>query len=361
MNGPDRDMAANGLSEGLAALANTAAPASTVDVNQARRVGRSRLLRRRFAVLGTVTAVAVGAATLATALPGGGSTVTVAPATSPSASPSLTPSPTSTGAVRLPARPSGIPSSSQTTASFEGRDPLTAELAFGWLPDSATPVEYSLQFDGMSVRAGGRTSEDAPSFRAKLFPAGVTPELGTFPQGAKMVRVDAPPVRGREAYWVSSDDPAYREATNTLRWRTPDGRWAELDSQNLKGADRQSVPLRVAGGVVVLPQQIPLPFKVNRLPEGAKVSGAQYETGKDPSNWTASVSFSTSDAYFSLTVQPVAAPTNQQNCTTANGLRACVSLGKPSVLDPVGGAEAWLKQLTLLGTDESRWTTEVLG
>lgn len=354
-------MAANGLSEGLTALANTAAPASTVDVNEARRVGRSRLLRRRFAVLGTVTAVAVGAATLASALPGGGSTVVVAPATTPSGHPSLTPSPTSTGARRLPALPSGVPSSSQTTASFEGRDPLTAELAFGWLPDPASPVAYSLQFDGMTVRAGGRTFDNAPLFRAKLYPAGVTPELGTFPQGAKMLRVDAPPIRGREAYWVSSDDPAYREATNTLRWRTPDGRWAELDSQNLKGDDRQSVPLRVAGGVVVLPQQIPLPFKVNRLPEGARASGAELESGKDPADWMASASFSTADSYFSLTVQPVAAPTNQQDCTTANGLRACVSLGKPAVLDSVGGVQAWLKQLTLLGTDQSAWTTEVLG
>lgn len=49
-------------------------------------------------------------------------------------------------------------------------------------------------------------------------------------------------------------------------------------------------------------------------------------------------------------------------CRTGNGLNICVApLQEVEMLDPVGGMEGWLDRVTLLGTDESRWTTDVLG
>ncbi len=356
----------NQLATGLSELAESPAPPSGVDVFAAVRTGRARVRRRRFAVL-TAAVLAVGASTLVV-LPGGRAS-SVAPAEGPSAR--TTPSPTSTGSpAPVPVVPSGAGSMDPTTVPVTGTDPLSTDAAFGWLPGTVTSTLNWVDWQGLSIEARGELGANTPDFRLKVYPAGRTPDLKPFPTGADAIRVDAPPVNGREAYWVSSDDPAYRVGLSILRWKSADGRWAELTSTYLSAADQGTVPLRIAAAATIGTRTLSLPFRLSGVPDGFKVSGMTFTRQPADSRqpWSVELNYAAGGSYFTTTVTPDTAPDYYPSsgpphaCVSDKGVRACVApLGGTTVLDPVGGTKGWLGKLTLLGTDESRWTTDVLG
>ncbi|MFJ9523724.1 hypothetical protein ACIRPK_36575 [Kitasatospora sp. NPDC101801] len=351
-------------------------PVSTVDAQRAQQDGLARLRRRRrAAVVATGVAVAV-AATLSLTLPGsGGKALGPTGTLSPSPVPSLSQSPSAT---RSPSAPPGsgtpAPDQSQTAAPHAGRAPLTVEADFGWLPASSTTIRYQLSPNGMTVRAEGALGADpmVPFFVLTAFPAGVTPPLTDFPGGSHPVKVPAPPVNGQEAYWVSSDDPGYASGLNILHWKSPDGRWLELNSSYVPAADKERVPLRIAADVKPGHRPVPLPLRVDGIPSGFVLSSAGFRqgTGQDKGTWTAELVHSAAPGlYFMTRVSPDAhhsqpgGPSTDPwggGCKAADGVQVCVEFVTPGTLDAVGGVQGWLDKVTLLGTDPAKWTADVL-
>ncbi|WP_344625333.1 hypothetical protein [Kitasatospora arboriphila] len=373
------------LAEELSALADGSAPPSTVDVHGAVRRGRGRLLRRRVALVVTAaSAVVACSAALALVLPGGGRAAdpAVLPTTSVSPSPSgvhtWNPIPQSSG-------PAVTPSETRSPAPVTGTDPLISDARFGWLPDSVKTLRYMREANGQEASALGELGEfPTPSFGLKVFPAGVTPALPTladgkpnlpgYKPGNHAIRVDAPQVNGREAYWITASDPNMAETMNTLRWKTAEGRWAELDSGSLSEADKQRIPLKVAAGVTTGHWQVPLPLRISNLPAAYTVNSVSLRQARDGSDFSLDLSIgSSTGAFIGVTVKPDVPDTvrtgpdgmphqpESTRCTSENGVKACVTaLGNEAhVFDAAGGAQGLLDRFTLFGTDPATWNTAV--
>ncbi|MGW4517313.1 hypothetical protein ACWEO4_36270 [Streptomyces sp. NPDC004393] len=347
-----------GLTEQLEKLAQEPAPPSSIDITKARMVGRRRLLRRRVAWVG-VTGFAIAVSLSLSSLPGLATKVF---------------SPSARRATNAP-----------TSAAAE-HNPLIAPATFGWLPASIAGVGYSAGYEqgsqGTTAVALGR-GKAAPRILLSLYPVGVTPPLGSF-AGVRNVKVPAPPVHGRSAYWLTSDtaEPTNQRAgAGILRWQTKDGRWAQIDAYYLNTPDLPGTLLHVADGVIVNDVAVPLPLHITGLPADFQITqidlsrpaidghgawrlqmfyGAKSGTKSGTKNGTKN------GTNISIIVRPTAgapAPDKGLTCTKANGLDLCLAVdGDPSPsLTAIGGLQGLLHRITLLGTDEHNWTTHVTG
>ncbi|MFD9125396.1 hypothetical protein [Kitasatospora sp. NPDC059571] len=336
-----------------------------------------------MAVLTAATAVVVCFVALAAVLPGSGGAA--GPAVQPTTSVSPSPSGVHTWNPIPPTGGSGAaPSETSTPAPVTGTDPLISDGRFGWLPDSIKTVSYTREAGGEWANAQGDTGTfPTPSFSLKVFPAGVTPELPAladgkpnlpgYKPGNHAIRVDAPPVNGREAYWITASDPNDAKTMNTLRWKTEGGRWAELGSGYLSGADRQRVPLKVAAGVVVGHWQVPLPLRIGDMPRGYTVNSVTLRQSRDGSGgFKLDMSVGgPGDEFIGVTVGPdVPEPVQTgpdgkprtpqpKTCKSERGVKACLAaLGSGEhVFDAAGGAQGLLDRITLYGADPSTWST----
>lgn len=332
----------------LEELTQAPAPPSSIDIARARVQGRRSLRRRRAAWLGA-TASALAILTSVIALPGHGTALLGPPAHS---------------ATTMP-RP--------TTAA--GRDPLVAPAAFGWLPASIAGVGYLRGFEtglpGTTVQAVGR-GQWAPRILLTLYPTGVTPRLGSFASGAPQVKVPAPPVHERSAYWLTSQasDPT-NQGDAYLRWQTADGRWAEIHAYYLPATDLQSVLLRVADGVAVRDTAVPLPLHISGLPADFQLNETDLNRPELGGHgawrlWMVyGVKVGAREADVSIVVRPALGapgPENGSTCTTANGLSLCIAVDRGPVpsLTAIGGIQGLQRRITLLGADERNWTTSLL-
>ncbi|MFJ5927931.1 hypothetical protein ACIQF6_35590 [Kitasatospora sp. NPDC092948] len=274
----------------------------------------------------------------------------------------------------------------KTVAPVDGRTVLTAPARFGWLPDTVRSVEYRSSPEGVTVRAQTDSGTDSAMFQLTVFPAGATPEQPTFPSGRPAVRRDAPQVNGQAAYWVSSDGTGRQAAVDTLRFRTADGRWAEVTATGLKDTDRQQLPLLVAAGVVPDAYRVPLPVSMSSLPPGTELGEARIlrpaSGGSGSGQWSATLFFRNKSygsamievgpgEYASAGSAPrssndgLATVTTSQKCASGNGLHWCVRLYQVSIGSQSAGSAAadpadWLPLVVPLGRDESGWTTDVL-
>ncbi|MFB7618438.1 hypothetical protein [Kitasatospora sp. NPDC056181] len=360
------------LAAELAALADAPAPAARMDTAWALRAGRSRLRRRRLGVLGAVAAVALGATLLSATLPGGHP---------------------GRGAAAPAASPTSAPNSLPPLGPDTGRSPLPVGASFGWLPEGFDGATYTVGFSGQptafQAKAFGpqQTGPDALAFNRQLifltlFAPGEVPTVGKAATGQQLYRVDAAPVHGKPAYWVGTgpDNPAGLGLDRDLRWQTADGRWAELHGSYMSDADDVLNKLhRVAEGVNVAPQAVPLPFKIHDVPAGFTPSGASFSYGPEASSgypWSASVNYNSGSDQIAVSVQPDVPPaagwdnpplpgaTRQQQptCVVASGLKLCAtSFRGEAPFASVGGFAGWLGRFTSLGTDPAAWTTDVLG
>ncbi len=349
----------------LGVLADGPAPAARLDINWTIRQGRSRLRRRRLSVLGGVTAVAVLASTLALVLPPGGRSSTAA-------SPAVV-------------APQSVPAGSPVLVADTGHDPLTVEGIFGWLPEGFGRITYTMGSTGNptdnSVTASGPQPPEAPpampTLRLKVYPPGQALPVGPLLTGAQQFRVEAPAVLGRSAYWLSTDPSAWTASAgdSVLRWETGDGRWAEMQSSSMAGAEMPDLLHRVAEAVRIGHWAVPLPFRVTDLPAGFTLAGADYTQGDTRLSvaWMASLTYAVGDAYLNTLVLPDVPDTvpsglppgaivNPRTCVHAAGVQACTE--SPQGLAPydsVGGHDGWLSRFTLFGTDQAQWTADVLG
>ena len=327
------------------------APPSTIDAGRAVAAGRTILRRRRrLATVAVAATTALAGALVAVAPTGhGGSTA-------------------ATGA--------------SSSALLSGPDPLVVPGDFGWLPANAQNIEYTFAPGQQvaTVAKGSGAGNTLASLPAMLwlttYPPGQTPALGTFATGARQLRVDAPPVNGRTAYWITAtaSDPTNGGDTY-LVWQTAQGQWAELNGYYLGNDPIEATMLRVAAGVTVGAVQVPLPISINGLPASAVTNeiDAQRPSARDAA-WQDELIFAVGGSYVSITVHaagatatPAATGPGTGSVTTPvcdpnrNGLAICVTVSDGAANPPLpGGLPGLLKSITSLGPDPKNWTTKVL-
>ncbi|PBC79536.1 hypothetical protein BX265_4340 [Streptomyces sp. TLI_235] len=351
------------LVTGLAELAEAAAPPSGVDVYAAVRQGRSRVARRRTAVWGAAAAVLLVCSSVAAGV-GGRSAAPVGPA-GPGGGPGPTPAVTP--------RAGTAHGSASGGPVADGFAPLSAEAEFGWLPASVKAVRYSAGGNGLLVQASGDAAGGGMRFALRVYPLGETPQMELQPDGrTQTVRQDTAPVGGREAYWmVPGKGAAVAGAPTVLRWRTPDGRWAELLSSSVPQEQRETLPRQVAEKVTFGQRAVPLPVRLTGVPAAyAVIGGDLLRPLSGPGDWSLRLTVSVSPTQsFSTTVVPVGADwlprtravpgaagtTDPASCRERSGLMLCVQIGANGALDAVGGAAGWLSHVTVVGADPASW------
>ena len=322
------------LSTMLKDLADVPAPPPRIDIDRARRMGgRRRRARTTALVLGCVAVVAAAGVTA----------VWVFRPTPPPAPAAVQPKP-------APVAPAPTD------------DPLVTKASFGWLPEPIKGVEYGVGGHGDYALAIGR-GDLAPMIWLAVYDQ--EPPLDRrHDMGGKAVRV---PVRvgDRDGYWVTTDarDPL-NQGNSYLRWPTADGRWAELNAYYLALPDLRQVLLRVAGEVTFANRAVPLPLHITGLPETFRVAdiGLWRRPDQDGVPWRAVLQYSSNGALATITVS---LPGGQADglgkpvCTTKAGLQACVAIDQPQAAGIT--SQELLSRITLLGPDEAKWTTHVIG
>ncbi|GAA4851481.1 hypothetical protein [Kitasatospora terrestris] len=357
----------SGLGELMAGLTEAPAPESTVDVALAVRTGRVRLRRRRLAAVGAAVAVVLTGSAVLSLRPSG-APAPAAPTVSalPSTPPSTAPQPS--GGAAAGAAP-------VTAAPVNGKDPLTVDADFGWLPPEADAVHYQLSPYETTVR-GESVGGIGPRLTLRVFAAGAVPDPAKSPFGAMGVRREVAPVAGRSAFLVAVPGD---HQNGVLYWQGPDGRWLELYFQYLSGTDTDQVVHKVAEKAVVGRHSIPLPATFQQAPKSFTLSSGSFDRQniRGQQWWTMQLNYAAGPGqYFSTTItpdgkapdphpeitdRPPVPPGDAGTCRSENGLRACVRVAQQeSMLDPVGGPAGWLSGVGLLGADEARWTTDVL-
>ncbi|MER7849927.1 hypothetical protein ABTZ03_39005 [Kitasatospora sp. NPDC096077] len=336
----------------LADLAAEPAPPPAFDPHTAVATGRTRLRRRRRAVATAVATATVAAVTAALLLvPGGGgsSSLRLVPAAPPRGEQGV--------AVPKPVR----------TAVGTPTDPLVSGGTFGWLPDGLDPVRdvsYEAGQDAVVTRASQPVSNGL-NLALIVHSTGAEPPLVDTAQ-QKQVKVPAPPVNGRTAYWVTDPTHPTFDRQRILRWLTASGRWAQLVSSPPKDA---GVPddalLRVAAEAVVDEQPVPMPFWFSGLPTGTRVTGAAVTRPANGQPWIASADLWLDGKTLGVFVLP---DDNRRygktdtRCRREQGLQICATAESDDLpLAPqLGDLDAVTNLMHVTGPDEKTWTTRVI-
>ncbi len=322
------------LATQLKELADAPAPPPRIDLDRARRQGGRRRRAR-------TTALVVGCAAVVTAA--GLTAVSVFRPTPPPAPPAVLPTPTP-----APVAP----------ASTD--NPLVARSSFGWLPEEVTGVEYAAGGHGDTTLAIGR-GELPPmiwlsvSDREPAPPRDLSGEPKSIPQR----------VGERDGHWVTADaDDPLNHGDSYLRWPTADGRWAQLHTYYLARPDLRQVLVRVAEGATFANRGVPLPLRITSLPPSFHLSDAYTSRRPDQDDvpWKLVLQYSANGALVTINVAPPGASRKDglgvPQCVKKNGLEACVGIDKEKAAGIT--AKELLSRITLLGPDESKWTTHVV-
>ncbi|MFJ4681439.1 hypothetical protein [Kitasatospora sp. NPDC088783] len=347
-----------GLSTRLAELVDQSPP-STVDAALAVRTGRARRTRHRLTMVAAVAAVLAGAGLSLLPEGGGGSARPAGPALPTRSAPPL---PQLLGApLTVPAVPGG-------------RETLTTEADFGWLPEEINELEY---FPGGEVSArtlGGDTLRW--NLYLKVLPAGQLPDPPRA-QADGPVLADAAPVGGGRAYTETVSGGSFGDSV-TLYWQVPDGRWVSLAGTYLDLAERDGLLRRIAESVVVGHRAVPLPVVVSGLPESFRRTSVMFtrETVRSLDWWSAELNFvDAGGGPLTITATPDAEepqgyprPTDlepgdtKQTCrVAADSVRVCLSTyALPVDFSAVGGREGLLDRVRALGQDVSGWAAEAV-
>jgi hypothetical protein len=353
---------ADALASALDAIAAQDAPPSRVDADRVRGDGRRILRRRRRAAgLGGAGVVAVA---LAVAF-------------------SVNSGPVSGGVNGAGA--TGGRDTAQAVASQNHTadwDPLVAPGAFGWLPDNARNINYSVApgpGQGSTVLGKGSQISDgtvghdpAMIWLAVLDPSRPAPKAGPLNDGSGRILIPAPEVNGRGAFW--SVDPIKRDpdtgAAGAIYFQSPTGSWAEVYGYYL-GADPVATTLvHVARTATIGSNPVGLPIRISGLPKDATAQVAEVDrpTTVPGAAWTVGLGLSvgTGGGLLSIAVYPAAATPFKgtsfgDHCAASNGLRICVSVNSRVDLKLFpGGLDGLLHNITSLGPDPAHWTTDVV-
>jgi hypothetical protein len=168
-------------------------------------------------------------------------------------------------------------------------DPMIRYLRFGWLPDGLAQRSYFASvLSGDPYVLLAATGEGTPErdVQAWLYPRGATPKAPQSDDGPVTgpVNVPAPPVQGRNAYWVSYtraaiDVPAdptpegdrpqrgYHvpaENWEFLQWEYASGGVVRVGVVNM-GSESRALAQRVAEALRINTEPVALPFQVTGL------------------------------------------------------------------------------------------------
>lgn len=364
---------AEALSTALSAIADQDVPASRVDAERARSDGR-RMVRRRRAAAGLggtaavtlLVSVALVGHSSGGAPPSGGT-----PATSSAPAPLVT-----------------------HTADW---DPLVAPGTFGWLPDNALNINYSVApgpgqgsqvlGKGSEVSDGQVGHDPAMIWLAALDPSKPAPKAGPLKDGSNYILIPAPEVNNRPAFW--SVDPVKRNPdtghAGGLFFQSPSGRWASVSGYYLGADPVAETLLHIAQTAHIGDTPVALPVRISGLPATVSVPVAEIDrptTYKGVAPWSVHLSFGIGSSADLITVEvypatalPAAGTSFEGQCKVSNGLRICVSTigatvhatGSTHPLAPVdltqlpgGSLSGLLNNITSLGMDEAHWTTDVV-
>ncbi|PXY26533.1 hypothetical protein BAY59_17840 [Prauserella coralliicola] len=246
-------------------------------------------------------------------------------------------------------------------------NPLVAKASFGWLPEVITGVEYGVGAHGDYALAVGQGESPAMIWLAVHDEEPPLDRRGDL--GGDPVRI---PVRvgTQDGYWVTVDPGDPLNGGDTwLRWRTGDGRWAEINAYYLDYRDPRQALLRVAADVTVGDRAVPLPLYISALPDNFRlgdVTTSRRPELNDGLPWQVQLFYTVNGANVAFHVKPEGgAPPGFGNpvCKTGNDLQVCVTVDRPAAADlgPIGGVQGLLDRVTLLGLDESEWTDRVIG
>lgn len=327
MNGDNLDLAAE-----LKEIAEDPAPPTTLDIDRARRIGGRRRRLRTASIIAGCAVVVLGIGIAVPSLVGRENTTQDKAATPP--------------APEIDTRQS----------------PLVAKASFGWLPDSIPDIGYGLGSEGDYTVAKGVVGEFPPMVWLSAHDR--EPRVES-PMG-KMVKIPTT-VNGGKAHWLTTDE---RDPLNGgdiyLRWQAGNGKWAQIHAYYMDFPDLQQLVRKIAEDVVVEDRAVPLPLRISSLPENFLNLDMSLNRPAILSNsaWEVLLRYTVNGADVAIEVHPQGARALTGSvCTTANGLDACVlvNLPKAAGLDEIGGARGLLDRITLLGTDESKWTTRVVG
>jgi hypothetical protein len=282
-----------------------------------------------------------------------------------------------------PAPPATTPSGPPPVFTA-GWDPVEQHAAFGWLPTWVTGVSYqSGAGDTEAAVATGQAGVGTPD-PMWLTVSKQEPASRIQTGGGKAEKVSAPTVNGNPAFWIwtpAKDETAPRAGTvpsrAALEWQVG-GAWAHL-SGDTPGtgpltAQQKNEQIRIAAGVTIGDQPLPLPLHIEGLPTGFPISGGNMLHG----SWAHAGAAWSLDLMFMSDTDPQKQNTNlnirvgpkgtvipdpRSVCKTDRELQVCTEFTgpEPPALAASGGVRGLLDRITLLGPDPQYWTVHVIG
>jgi hypothetical protein len=106
----------------------------------------------------------------------------------------------------------------------------------------------------------------------------------------------------------------------------------------------------------------PAPPASGSLPTGFQLSDAELSRPSDGKPWRVELTYLVRGSFVTIDVSPSGGGGSAEGtCSKGKGLDLCISLPDgPAALDGVGGVAGLRSRITLLGTNEHEWTTNVL-
>ncbi|WP_119728112.1 hypothetical protein [Thermomonospora amylolytica] len=294
-------------------------------------------------------------------------------------------------AVQVGVRPVTL-NTTPAAESAKYTDLMVERAAFGWLPDGLRANGYVADRQGkefFQVTA----QEGKAAVTLTVYGRGKEPALPHLPGGVPGRRIPAEPVNGRPAYWIFQPDPN-GQSSFELRWQYAPGGWADLEGNGLRGdgAELTRTAYRIAesatfGGA----RPIAMPLHVDGVPGGLTPKRAVLDKGAfgevsallefivtGPSDGM-SITATKSDGTMGTGVSGrpgKSVPGRPRPNTKLNGhpayrspslvhvygvngfdIRISASGSVLARLDKTGGVVGLFNRTTVLGLDETNWTT----
>jgi hypothetical protein len=278
---------------------------------------------------------------------------------------------------------------SPAAKSAKYTDPLVERAAFGWLPPGLRANRYIADHQHASFfEVTANNEKTGANVVLTAYERGKEPFLGYLPGGVPAKRIPAPPVNGHAAYWLYTPNPS-GQSSFELRWEYAPNRWADLTAGELTGTSAKltSTAYKIAksakfGGT----RPIAMPLHVDGVPGGLTPKRTVLNTGAHD-ELSAIVSFIVTVPSDELSISIVksngAIGTGRPGGTgyprpntTLDGHPAYLTPGSVHVygvngfdvdigasgsvlakLNKTGGVARLFHRLTVLGTDQSNWTT----
>ncbi|MBR7835699.1 hypothetical protein KDL01_20655 [Actinospica durhamensis] len=283
------------------------------------------------------------------------------------------------------------PAASAPTPAASGFLTYTATVpaSFGWLPDnvdyiitgppSAGDVAFSARASGFIPGTDGGSAPSAG--RASVYLT-LSAKEATASSRSKLYRIAGPAIGSAHAqsYWITR---TAGDKTNggdaTLEWQTASGQWAEVDGSDLGGDPLLATVEHIADTVHVGATDVALPLQIKSLPGAFSVSQVvltEPAHTTDSSDWSLFTSYTLGQNGASGQVYVVAQGTDvgrltgvgpqstntSSGCKTTGGIVYCATTtySAAASADSRPTAAQLLGDVTLLGNDQSTWSSDLL-